>query len=286
MLTLRQRFLLLTPLMVLLLPFLLAPALLGFIASFTNYAPTHHSLNFVGLKNYQVVINNREFSAAMRNTLRFTLLTVPIELALGFVLAYLLRRPWRGRDLLRVLFLIPWLVSPIANGVMWHFLFSSQVGLFNFWLALFRLPKQPSPLGIRSWALPAVMLVEIWRTTPLVSFLLLPGLLSIPAEQWEAATIEGASVVQRIGQIALPALRPLLLTVGLLLTGSALGVFDSILIMTGGGPVSDTLTLGLFSYHRAFTLFDWPGGATSAWLIVLAVLSASLLYLWLAREKV
>jgi len=285
MLTLRQRLLLLAPLIALLLPFLIAPALLGFVASFTNYAPAHPALTFVGFKNYGVVIRNLEFSAAVRNTLFFTLITVPLELALGFALAYLLRRPFRGRDLLRVLLLIPWLVSPIANGVMWHFLFSSQVGLFNFWLALVHLPEQPSPLGIRHWALPAVMLVEIWRTTPLVGFLLLPGLLTLPAEGWEAATLEGASLLQRIGQIALPALRPLLLTIGLLLTGNALGVFDSILIMTGGGPVSDTLTMGLFSYHRAFTLFDWPGGATAAWLIALAVLVVSLLYLRLAREK-
>ena len=221
---------------------------------------------------------------AALNFVSFASLLSPEDTFLGE--RYSVRYVASGRDLLRVLLLIPWLVSPIANGVMWHFLFSSQVGLFNFWLALFHLPEQPSPLGLRHWALPAVMLVEIWRTTPLVSFLLLPGLLVVPAEGWEAATLEGASLMQRLGQIALPALRPLLLTLGLLLTGNALGVFDSILIMTGGGPVSDTLTLGLFSYHRAFTLFDWPGGATAAWLIALAMLLVSLLYLWLAQERV
>ncbi len=284
MLTLRQRLILFAPLATLLLPFLIIPVFLGFLASFSNYTSARHTFALVGLKNYQVVIRNGEFSAAVRNTLLFTLLTVPLELAFGFALAYLLRGCSRGRALWQILLLLPWLVSPIANGVMWHFLFNSQVGLLNFWFTLFHLPRQPSPLGLRSWALLAVMGVEIWRTTPLVSFLLLPGLLAIPAEQWEAAMVEGASLAQRLQQIAVPALRPLLFTISLLLTGSALGVFDSILIMTGGGPVSDTLTLGLFSYHQAFILFNWPIGATAAWLIGLAVLLVGWLSIRLSRK--
>ena len=250
---------------------------------FDHYAALYPRL--AGMAASTVLARNQEFGAAVRNTLLFVLITVPIELLLGFGMAYLLRRPFRGRDVLRVFFLLPWLVSPIANGVMWHFLFNSQVGFINVWLAFFHVAAQPSPLGVRRLALPAVMLVEIWRTTPLVSFLLLPGLLGIPTEQWEQATLEGASVVQRISNIALPALRPLLLTVGLLLAGSALGVFDSILVMTGGGPVSDTLTLGLFSYNRAFKVFDWPFGATAAWLIVLLVLVVGFAYLRLIHVE-
>src|SRR5205085_3295743 len=142
-----------------------------------------------GFGNYRAVLADPQFAVAFRNILAFTLASVPAELLIGFVIAYLLRESFRGRGLVRVLLLIPWLVSPIANGVMWHFLFNSSTGLVNFWFALLHLPQQPSPLGLRGWARPAVMGVEIWRTTPLVSFLLLPGLLALPAEQWEAATI-------------------------------------------------------------------------------------------------
>jgi ABC-type sugar transport system permease subunit len=206
------------------------------------------------------------------------------ELVIGFGLAYLLRRPFRGRGLLRVLLLAPWLVSPIANGVMWTYLFNSNTGLVNFWLALLRLPAPPSPLGLLSLALPTTIAVEVWRSAPLASFLLLPGLLAIPAEQWEQAAVEGAPLLLRLWHIALPPLRPLLLTVAMLLVGSSLGTFDTVLILTGGGPGTATLTPGLFSYQQAFQVNNWPIGATSAWLIVAAVVLIGLVYLRLGRR--
>ena len=281
-LTLRQRLILLAPLAAILLPFLLVPSVWGFAASFTNYAPIQPDLHGVGLRNYAHVITDHEFGAALRNTLVFTAVTVTVALLLGFGIAYLLRRPFRGRDLVRVLLLVPWLVSPIANGVMWHFLLNDKVGLLNAVWDILKLPDQPALLGVRGWTLPMVLLVEIWRTAPLVTFLLWPGLAAIPDEHWEQATLEGATLWQRLRLIALPPLWPLVLTVTLLLAGNALGTFDSVLVLTGGGPGTETLTLGLFSYIRGFKIFDWPIAITSAWLIVAAVGILGLIYVRLS----
>lgn len=285
MLTRLERLILFVPLLLILVPFLIWPAVFGFFASFTNYAPGELRVRFVGLANYASVLEDNQFHTAWRNIAIFVLISVAVELAVGLVIAYLLREPFRGRALVRVVLLIPWLVSPIANGVMWHFLFNMQRGLVNYGLAWLGQTELPSPLGLSGLALPAAIATDIWRKVPLASFLLLPGLLAIPSAQWEFATIEGASLLSRIRYIALPWLRPVLLTSTLFLIGDALGTFDSILILTGGGPGSATLTPALYSYQQAFQVNIWPIAATSAWLIVVSVLLIGLVYLTLVREE-
>jgi multiple sugar transport system permease protein len=281
----RHQTILFVPLLLLIVPFLLWPAAFGFVATLTNYAPNEHHLLFVGLDNYQAVINDPQFRASAVNNLAFTLASVSAEMVIGFAVAYALRTPFRGRSLMRLALLVPWLVSPIANGVMWHFLFNSQSGLWNYWLNWVGLTDVPSPVGIYSLALPTAVITEVWRSAPLVSFLLLPGLLAIPAELWEQATLDGASLFIRLRHVALPQLRLLLLTVALLMIGSALGEFDTILILTGGGPGTATFMPGLYSFQQAFRINNWPLGATSAWLIVFEVLLVGLGYLRLARTK-
>lgn len=281
-----QRLLLIGPLALVLLPFLIGPVLFGFFASFTNYAPTQFDPHFVGLANYAAVWHNKEFHIALANIGWFTLVTVLAELVLGFALAYLLRQPFKGRGLMRVVSLLPWLVSPIAHGVMWHYLTNSDIGLLNYWPAWLGLGHFPSPLGNPKTALLMTMLLDIWRKSPLVSFLLLPGLLAIPADQWDQATLEGLPTLGQMRYIALPWLRPLLLTIALLLIGDALGTFDAILILTGGGPGSATMTPALYSYQYAFTVHVWPLGVAAAWLVVLTVLLVGGCYLALMHREV
>jgi multiple sugar transport system permease protein len=264
-------------------PFLLWPLAFGLVASFSDYSPFVRHLRFTGLDNYAFL--DPFFAASFRTIGVYSLVTVPVELALGFGLAYLLREPFRGRTVVRIILLFPWLISPIGNGVMWHFLYASASGIFGYFAALLGLAPPPSPLGTRGLVLPAVMLAEVWRTTPLVSFLLLPGFLSIPRSLWEQATLEGASTLSVAGRIALPSVRPLLLTVGMLLLGWTLGAFDAILILTGGGPGTETLTPALYSYQKAFEANNWAIGATSAWCIVAAVLIVGSLYFALARTE-
>ncbi|MGD0574074.1 MAG: sugar ABC transporter permease [Anaerolineales bacterium] len=280
-----QALLLFVPLLLILLPFLIWPAAFGFFASFTNYAPVQPNFHFLGLGNYREVLGDPQFQTACRNVAVFALIAVPTELALGLGIAYLLRQPFRGRGWIRVALLTPWLVSPIATGVMWHFLFNDKWGLFGFWFVWLRLPIPPSPLGLSGLALLTAIAIDVWRKAPLASFLLLPGLVSIPNDQWEQSTLDGASLLLRIRHVALPWMRPLLLTVGLLLLGDTLGTFDTVLILTGGGPGSATMTPGLYSFQQAFQINNWPVGATSAWLIMAMVLLMGALYLSLVRPE-
>jgi len=285
-LTRRDRTVLFAPLAVLLGGWLVVPAVLGLVATFTTYSPFTTTVRFSGFANYAAVVQDPQFGAAIRNIAVFTLVAVPLELAIGFGIAYLLRRPMKGRALWRVLLLAPWLVSPIAGGVMWHFLFSGSTGMLDFALGWLRLPEVASPIGDLRLALPTAIAVEVWRVAPFVTFLLLPGLVSIPNARWEEATLAGASWFQQIVHVAVPELRTLLLTVAMLLVGLSLGTFDGILILTGGGPGTATLTPALYSYGRAFQTNDWPVGAASGWLIAAGVIAVGLIYVRLARERV
>ncbi len=283
-LTRSERALLFGPLGIVLSIWLLVPALLGLASTLSTYAPGQASIAWVGLHNFQAVLADHTFAAAVRNVAVFTLAAVPLQLVIGFCLADAMRRPFRGRWLARIVVLMPWLVSPIASGVMWHFLLGSTTGFLGFAVASIGLQAPPSPLSQHGLALVTIVLVETWRVAPLVAFLLQPGLASIPRERWEDATIDGLRWLGTVRHVALPAVRPLVLAVTMLLIGGALATFDSVLTMTGGGPCTETETPALYSYNKAFTFSDWPIGAASGWLIGGAVLLAGVAYVRSSRN--
>jgi len=280
-----QRWLFLAPFFLIVVPFMIWPALFGLFASFTNYVPFQKiSLHYIGFTNYARILSQPEFQKAIINVIVFTIFTVTIELLLGILIAYRLRKAFPGRKLIRFVLLIPWLISPVANGVMWRFLLQANAGLPNYWSELLRMPAMPSLLG-QGLALPTIIGVDIWRKAPLVMFLTLPGLEFISSAYWDLAELEGMSLYVRLRHIVFPHLRLLILTVALLLISDALATSESILILTGGGPASETITPGLFSYNQAVNVFDWVGGATSAWLIAAAVLLVGMVYLILIRHE-
>src|SRR2546425_4460315 len=155
-LTRRDRLVLFAPLAVLLSGWLVLPALLGLLATFSTYSPFSTSIHFAGLGNYLAVIRDPQFGVAIRNITLFAVSAVPLELVIGFGLAYLLRRPIRGRGLWRLLLLLPWLVSPIANGVMWHFLLIGANGILDFASGWLRQSSVASPICAARLPVPTI----------------------------------------------------------------------------------------------------------------------------------
>jgi multiple sugar transport system permease protein len=284
-LTRGARVLLLLPLALLVMPFVLWPAAFGFAASFTSYSPFQAHPRFVGLANYVYLLKDPHFAESFLTAGLFSIITVPAELLMGLAMALILRKPFRGRSILRFLLLLPWLTSAVANGVMWHFLLSGEGGLPGFFSSLLALPVPPSPLGMPGQALPAAMFTEIWRNAPLAGFLFLPALLEIPPSLWDTALLEGASAARQVLVIAIPGLRPVLLVVGMLLLGSALGSFDTMLMLTGGGPGTRTLMPALYSYRMAYQANNWVAGSTSAWCIGLVAAIFGAGYLLMSRRE-
>lgn len=283
MLTRRSRFLLLLPLGLILVPFLLLPMIDGFALTFTNAGPFQPSPHFIGLSNYVNSLSDNVFRTALLNMVVFTAVTVLVEVVLGTAIALALRESFRGRTLLRAVLLLPWLLSPSASGVMWHQLLNNQSGLLTYWTTLLHLPPTPYMLGLDTsyWT---VMFTEIWRKTPLVTFLILPGLLAIPQVSWDQAKIDALPLMSQIRHIVLPHLNLLLLTIGLLMAGDALGMSESVYFLTGGGPGSRTMTPGVYSYNLAIVAQNWTAGGTPGWFIVGAILILGSVYLRLVHR--
>jgi ABC-type sugar transport system permease subunit len=269
------------PLALVIVPFLLWPAALGLVASVTSVSPAE--VRFVGLENYAALFSDPQVATAFRNVLMFAVVGVGADLVLGVALAYLILLRGGGRPLLRVLLLTPWLVSAAANGVMWHFLLKPQAGILAPLEAL-GISLDASPLGISQLALPTAIATDVWRTAPLVAFLVIPAFVAIPRERWELATIEGAGAFRRLWHVGIPGIGPVLLTLAMLLFGTSIGATDSLLILTGGGPGSATLTPGLLAYGDALRLSDWGAGATIGWVVAAVVGAAGIVYLILARR--
>jgi ABC-type sugar transport system permease subunit len=279
-------FALIVPLALLIGLFTIWPALYGLVYSFTSFDGLRNvPVHFTGLENYIRAFDQPGFRDAMRNAVVLALVSVTLQMALGALVALALRRPFRGRTVVRLLLLAPWLVSPIASGVMWRFLFNRDSGLINVLPALLGLPLLPDPRG-PGLAMLSVILIETWRKAPLVAFLVLPALMGVPASLWDLASLEGLSRLQTVRHVALPHLRGLLLTLFMLLVGDALGTFETVLMFTGGGPGDETITPGLFSYQQAFQTYNWSLGSSSAWVVAASVIVLGAAYLVLNRREV
>ncbi len=285
MLSKRQKWLFLVPFFMIVIPFMIWPAIFGLFTSLTNYVPNQKiSVHFVGLTNYARLFSDMDFRRALSNILILTFFSVSIELLLGVLIAYRLRKAFRRRSLIRFILLIPWLISPVANGVMWRFLLLSGQGIPAYVAETLRLSSFPMPLS-QGLALPTIIAVDIWRKMPLVMFLVLPGLQFIAPAYWDLADLEGMSLGVRLRHIVFPQVRLLLLTITMLLIGDTLATAESIMIVTGGGPGSETMTPGLYSYSHAINIHDWIGASTSAWLIAALVLGVGIIYLMLIRRE-
>ena len=279
-------WLMVAPAIALISLFVVLPAGLGLLSTFTNYSPQQADWKVVGLLNYQQVLGDRTLGSAFTNGIILTFLTVPLELVLALLVAALLRRPLPGRSYIRSMLLLPWLISPMAAGVMWHYLYNGQVGISAWLGSLFNSTYIASPLANPDWALPSLALSEIWRSAPLAAFLLLPGVLAVPQDQLDWALLEGSSSLAKWQSIILPQMRVLILTVVLLLVAQSLSEFDSVLILTGGGPGTRTMTPALYSYNLAITGHNWPLGVTVAWLLEGVVLVVGAVYLTLIRSEI
>jgi multiple sugar transport system permease protein/N,N'-diacetylchitobiose transport system permease protein len=241
---------------------------------------------FVGLHNYTSVLVDPGFWATVGRTLYFTLVSTGFELVLGLGLAALLNVDLKGRWLLRAIVVIPWAVPTIVNAAMWKGIFNAQYGALNGVLTqLGLLDEYKAWLGDPTLALNAVVVADVWKTTPLVAFFLLAGLSSIPKDLYEAAKLDRASTWKTFRSITLPLLVPSIAIVLILRTVEAFKVFDLIYGMTRGGPANGTQTIAYYAYTTAFSDQDYGVGSAISYLIVLVILALSTIYLRLLRRS-
>jgi ABC-type sugar transport system permease subunit len=225
----------------------------------------HMGRPFVGLANYAALLREARFWHAFGLTCGFAALTVSLELVLGLGLALLLHQKLVGRGLVRAAVLVPWSLTTVVAALMWRFMLNEQSGIVNHLLAavgLIRSTDAISWLSQASWAVVAVVIADVWKTTPFMALLLLAGLQTIPAEIYEAGVIDGTSRWSAFVRLTLPLLRPTILVATLFRVMDAFRIFDLVFALTGGGPGGATETLSYLTYTKLFREFDFGMGST------------------------
>lgn len=241
---------------------------------------------FVGLGNYVRAFGDPLFRDVLAQTVTFVGVSVAIELVLGLGLALLLHQEFWGRNLVRGLVLLPWMLSPVVAAFSWAWLLNDAYGLVNYLLRQAHLIAGPVAwLGTEGLAMKSIVLVDVWREVPFVAVVLLAGLQSIPAEVHEAARIDCASRLRAFLHVTLPLLKPAVMIALLMRTMVAVRVFELPFIMTRGGPGSSTEMLATYTYKEAFQNFNMGYGASVAVIILLVSLVVSLAYIRLMYSE-
>ena len=238
---------------------------------------------FVGAANYLKLLWNQRFQETVPRTFYFTLLGVAGPVLIGTVAALGFSRNFPGRGILRTIFTLPMMATPVSIALIWQMMFHPQLGVLNYLLSLVGIPPQKWVFASRS-VIPTLATVETWQWTPFVMLIVLGGLASLPEEPFEAARIDGASFLQSLRYITLPLLWPYIMVAIVLRSIDALKSFDIIYVITQGGPGTASETINIFLYLQAFAFYD-IGFASAVVVVFFLLILAMSVALLLVRRR-
>lgn len=271
----RAAYAFILPVLILFLVFRVWPSLHAFAISFQDYQITGES-EFLGLANYRRLLGDPVFWDALRVTIVYAMIAVPLTTIIALMLALLINRTLRGIGFFRAVFFLPYITSFVLVAIIWKWIYRSNGGLLNELLGAFSLGPIPW-LESQELVLPSIAIMAVWKGVGYSMMILLAGLRGIPQSYVEAAAVDGATSRQQFFHIVLPLLRPILFFVVVIETISSFQIFDAIYVMTGGGPIRASYSLVYMMYDEGFRFFDF--GYASAIGVVLfgMVLMVSLL---------
>jgi multiple sugar transport system permease protein len=255
------------------------PIIFTIITSFYDYTllnPHHDS--FVGLDNYQEVIEEDYIGDSVLITSQFVLSTVLIEFFIGFIIALSLNKVKRFKTVYYVILLAPLMINPVVVGLIWRMILHTELGIFNYLLKLLDI-NRVNWLGDNDTAFWTIVFVDIWHQVSFMTILLLAGLSALPREPYEAARMDGASSLRCLISITLPLMRPVITVAILLRLIFSIKTFDIIYIMTKGGPGISTDLISYFIYRSAFFGLDiGRASALSVGLLIIVLFLTFFLY--------
>ncbi|QRF24773.1 sugar ABC transporter permease [Alicyclobacillus sp. TC] len=262
--------------------FMLIPAIAVLVISLLHWNLLS-SPSFAGLSNYTKVFHDPTALHSMLITVYYVLLNIPLQTVLAIILALLLNRRLPGMAIFRALFVIPWLAMPVAVGVVWQWILQ-PTGMLDSLLQVLHLP-QIDWLGTQHWALPAVAMVNIWQWTGYNMLFFLAGLQGIPAYLYEAAELDGASPIRKFFTITLPLLRPTLLFVLITSVIGSFQVFDTVYVMTQGGPGQATNVYNFYIFQEGFQFFHMGFASALSVILFVVILLVTLLQFAYFRNR-
>jgi len=259
---------------------------LGYIVylSFTEWSMGVTLPDFIGFENYWNLLQEERFTNAAGRTLYLSFFSVIVELVLGTALALFLNREFTGKNIVKTLFLLPMVATPIAIGMVWILIYEPTLGVANYFLDALGM-KPVLWLITSDMVLKSLIIIEVWEWTPMIMLIVLAGLAVLPTDPIESAIVDGASKLQIFTKITFPLILPTIIVAAILRMIDALKTFDIIYATTQGGPLNASETLNIMAYITSFSYFQMGKGSALIVLFlgVIAVVSAGLIII---RNKV
>lgn len=272
------------PAAVLILTFLIIPIILTFILAFTNTRLiSPEPGRFIGLENFSNLFTDDTFWASLRNTIIFTVVIVPVQSAVALGVALLVNTRTRGTTFFRTVSFLPVVTSIVVVSMLWMFMYQKD-GLINAMLARIGIAG-PDWLGDPNWSLFAIIVMSIWQAMGFHMIIWLSGLQTIPAELYEAASLDGATRWQQFVHVTWPGLRPTAIFILITITIAAFGLFSQVNIMTQGGPLGSTTTLVFMAVRSGFERQQTGYASAISLVFFVLVLIVTVIQMLLTREK-
>lgn len=270
---------LLAPTMVIMTVVGIFPLVHSLYTSLTANRPTEPDKfqGFIGLRNYLEALGDGQFLHSLLLTLVFTTLSVVVSLVLAILLALLFNQRLPGFTFLRIIIIVPMLITPIAVGITWRAMMMPDLGILNYFLSSLGLPALEWA-STKATALASALLVDIWQWTPFMFIIVFAGLSALPRSPFEAAAIDGATKWQTFVGVTLPMLKPVIVIACLLRIVDAMRTFDTVYIITRGGPDFATDLPSIYLQRVNFRFFNLGYGAALSWLTLIVILAAVLIF--------
>ncbi len=240
---------------------------------------------FVGFQNYiELLTDDPLFRTVLWNTFYFTFVSVPVSTALALGLALMFNTGLRAIPLFRAMYFLPVITATVVVALIWRWFFNPDFGILNYVLYELGVDSPPNWLATRTWAMPSVIILSVWKQVGYNMVIFLAGLQAIPTTLYEAASIDGAGRWQRFRNITLPLLTPTTFFVLVISIIGSLQVFDAVLVLTDGGPANATRTIVYHIWEEAFVFLEMGYAAAVAWILFIMVFLVTLLQ-WKLQKR-
>lgn len=280
-------YLFLAPALLLFCVFTLFSVGYSFYLSFHKWNILEPARPFVGLDNYRRLLHDDRFTNSIVNTIYYTAASVPLTMFIGLLVALLLNQQIRARGLFRTMYYLPVVTPLVVAAIIWKWVYNGDYGLLNYYLLKLHLIHEPLLwLSDKQLAMPAVIIMSVWKGVGFDMVIYLAGLQAIPQDYYDAAKVDGAGSLRRFRDITVPLLAPTTFFVLVISVIGSFQVFTQIFIMTNGGPIRRTTTIVYYIYETAFKNFEMGYASAMAYALFVMIFVFTLLQMRYFRQEV
>lgn len=272
------------PVIIFVLVMIVAPMLYTIGLSFCDWSMSNiKPPEFVGASNYIDLFHDDRFWGAVLRTFLFVIGAIVVETLLGIGIAVLINRKFFATNVIKTVFILPVVATPVAVGMVWKLILEPTIGYANVLVSAFGLPKQQF-LASASQVLPSLIMIDVWEWTPMVMLMVLAGLMTIPGEMYESAKVDGASPVQRFFHITIPLASPAILSAILLRLIDVIKTFDIIYATTQGGPGYASETINILATVTSFQYFQFGDASAITVMFFLVVILIACIFMFVKKK--